>query len=96
MRGKLVGKTTFGKGSIQKIKGLNTTPAGIRMTVAKFYSPRQQGYDGAGVAPNLDVEYRGPQPAPMSLGIALDSQLQAALEVARSYVMGSKPDGGMN
>jgi carboxyl-terminal processing protease len=92
LRGKLVGKTTFGKGSIQKIKGLGCAPAGIRLTVARFYSPRQQGYDGIGVAPNLDVEYRAP--APMSTSATLDSQLQAALEIARSYILGQKLDGG--
>ena len=94
LRGKLVGKTTFGKGSIQKIKGLTSFPAGgIRMTVAKFYSPRQQSYDGAGVAPHLDIDFR---PPPNMSMMPLDSQLQAAVEVARSLALGQKSDGGPN
>ena len=63
LRGKLVGKTTFGKGSIQKIKSLSSAQAGIRMTVARFYSPRQQAYDGRGVAPHLDIDLRPPRRA---------------------------------
>jgi carboxyl-terminal processing protease len=85
-RGKLVGKTTFGKGSIQKVRRLSTVPAGIRMTVAKFYSPRGLPYDGAGVAPHLDVAG-----AEIPVDPEQDPQVQAALEVARPLAMG-QPD----
>jgi carboxyl-terminal processing protease len=84
LRGRLVGKTTFGKGSIQKVRKLNTLPpAGLRMTVAKFYSPRGQPYSGLGVAPHLDVAG-----SDMTLDPEQDPQVQAALDVARSLVMG--------
>ena len=63
------------------------------MTVAKFYSPRQQSYDGAGVAPHLDIDFR---PPPNMSMMPLDSQLQAAVEVARSLALGQKSDGGPN
>ncbi|HEV3078649.1 MAG TPA: S41 family peptidase [Gemmataceae bacterium] len=91
LRGKLVGKTTFGKGSIQKIKTLNSAQTGIRMTVARFYSPRQQSYDGRGVAPHLDIELR----PSMSMSMEMDNQVQAALEVARSLILGHGAEGGV-
>jgi carboxyl-terminal processing protease len=84
LRGRLVGKTTFGKGSIQKVRKLNTVPpSAIRMTVAKFYSPRGQPYDGFGVSPHQDVA--GSEPG---LDPEQDPQIQAALEVARTLALG--------
>jgi carboxyl-terminal processing protease len=82
-RGRLVGKTTFGKGSIQKVRKLSLVPAGIRMTVAKFYSPHGQPYAGVGVAPHLEVS--GPDLPP---DLELDPQVQAALDVARPLAGG--------
>ncbi|HLN27012.1 MAG TPA: S41 family peptidase [Gemmataceae bacterium] len=82
-RGTLVGKTTFGKGCIQRIHKLTTAPAGIRMTVAKFYSPRGLDYSGSGVSPNLDVPTSDLPPE-----LEQDAQIQAALDVARSLAMG--------
>ena len=54
-RGTIVGKRSYGKGSVQGIFPLNTTNAGLRLTTAKFYSPkrpsvqwRRRGADRAG------------------------------------------------
>jgi len=60
-RAKLVGKTTFGKGSIQCILPLDKPhfermPAGIRITVAKLLSPSWQPYSGKGIQPNPGCE----------------------------------------
>jgi carboxyl-terminal processing protease len=77
-RGTLVGETTFGKGSIQKVRKLHSVPAAIRMTVAKFYSPLGHPYMDAGVAPDVSVE-RG-------VNAEHDPQLQAALDIARPLV----------
>jgi carboxyl-terminal processing protease len=57
-RAKLVGQTTFGKGSIQCIipldkRYLERMPAGIRITVAKLLSPNWQPYSGKGIEPNF-------------------------------------------
>lgn len=54
-RGKLVGTTTYGKGSVQGLfhtKGLN---CGIRLTVSKFYSPSGRAISEQGVAPTVPV-----------------------------------------
>jgi carboxyl-terminal processing protease len=55
-RATLVGTTTFGKGSIQCPVPLDKVPAGIWITVAKFFSPNNQPYHGRGVTPHIIVE----------------------------------------
>jgi carboxyl-terminal processing protease len=57
-RALLVGQTTFGKGSIQCVipldkPPLDKLPGGIRITVARFYSPTRQPYTGVGVLPDI-------------------------------------------
>jgi carboxyl-terminal processing protease len=57
-RAKLIGQTTFGKGTIQCIIPLDKPhfermPAGIRITVAKLLSPSWQPYSGKGVQPHF-------------------------------------------
>jgi carboxyl-terminal processing protease len=57
-RATLVGQTTFGKGSIQCLipldrPPLDRTPGGIRITVARIYSPASQPYNEAGVRPDV-------------------------------------------
>lgn len=81
-RGKLIGQTTFGKGSIQRVDKLKTAPlAGLRMTVAKFYTPSGRPYGNTGVTPDIVIR---PE---VSVELGQDAQLQAALDVARPLVM---------
>jgi carboxyl-terminal processing protease len=82
-RGKLVGETTFGKGSIQRVDKLKTAPrAGIRMTVARFYTPAGRPYSDTGVTPQVVIRSEA------SMEIGQDAQLQAALDVARPLIAG--------
>src|SRR5262249_57695347 len=79
-RATLVGQTTFGKGCIQRVLPLDSIPAGgIRITLAKFFSPRGQPYNGIGVTPHLLV-------ARASTALE-DGQLQAAFQAARDLTM---------
>jgi carboxyl-terminal processing protease len=61
----IVGQTTFGKGSIQGVipldkAPLDKTPGGIRITVAKLFSPgKHLPYSGRGVTPDIVVEQEG-------------------------------------
>jgi C-terminal peptidase prc len=56
-RAELIGQTTFGKGSIQFTLTLDAkAPGGIRITVAKFYSPTNKPFSGRGVVPDLVKE----------------------------------------
>ncbi len=57
-RAKLIGQTTFGKGTIQCIIPLekppfDKMPGGIRITVAKLLSPSWQPYSGQGIQPDI-------------------------------------------
>lgn len=59
---KLLGQTTFGKGSIQCIipveKGSLERFLGIRLTVAKLFSPTNQPITGRGVTPDILSEHK--------------------------------------
>jgi carboxyl-terminal processing protease len=81
-RGKLVGQTTFGKGSMQRVDKLTKAPlAGMRMTVARIYTPSGRAYNDVGVIPDVVVR---PE---VSMEIGEDAQLQAALDIARPLTM---------
>jgi carboxyl-terminal processing protease len=54
-RAMLVGERSYGKGSVQSIFALRTAPAGLKLTTAKFYSPRNRPYSEQGVEPDLPV-----------------------------------------
>ena len=80
-RATLIGQTTYGKGSAQCVLQLNNVPAGIRITLAKFFSPRGHAYNAGGVTPHIVVERT-------SMAIAFDeAQLQAAMQEGRQLAM---------
>ncbi len=54
-RGTVLGKRSYGKGSVQGIFPLSAAGAGIRLTTAKFYSPTGQAISKRGVEPNVEV-----------------------------------------
>jgi carboxyl-terminal processing protease len=56
-RAKVIGQTTYGKGTIQHVftldkAPLDKNPGGIRLTVARFDSPTKVSYTGRGVVPH--------------------------------------------
>jgi len=71
-RGKLVGETTFGKGSIQEAQEL-PKGAGIHITTAKWLLPSGKWINGNGVDPDIKVEYDDTKPDE-------DLQLEKAIE----------------
>lgn len=83
-RAKLVGTTTFGKGSVQEDFVLRDG-SDIHLTVERWYLPNGQTIDHKGLTPDVPVklanasdEFDVSQP---SLGYAKDTQLNAALAV---------------
>jgi carboxyl-terminal processing protease len=58
-RGLLIGKRSYGKGTIQAILPVNgnnpNAQAGLRITVEKFHSPQGIAYSGVGVMPDVTV-----------------------------------------
>ncbi len=73
-RATLVGEPTFGKACVQGTLLLETVPVGIRLTIARFFSPHGKNYSGRGVAPDILVT----QP----LTSLHDEQLEAAVQEA--------------
>ncbi|MGI5921551.1 MAG: S41 family peptidase [Syntrophomonadaceae bacterium] len=51
-KGTLIGKNTFGKGTIQKIFELSNGDV-LKLTVARFYSPQKHEINHVGIAPDL-------------------------------------------
>jgi carboxyl-terminal processing protease len=51
----LVGKTTFGKGSVQKYETLADGSA-FKMTVAKWFTPKERAIDEVGIKPDYEVD----------------------------------------
>ena len=51
-RAKLVGRTTFGKGSVQDVFRIDVLRAGLRITIARFAPPGHGARDAGGVTPH--------------------------------------------
>ncbi len=51
----ILGKTTFGKGSVQTILPLSDG-SGLRLTTAKYYTPSGESIHSVGVKPDIEVE----------------------------------------
>ena len=95
-RATVVGERTYGKGSVQSIFSLRSAPAGLKLTTAKFYSPRNRPYSEQGVTPDVPVKTRitakpaadGADAASLDEHIAgdpkLDLVLAAAIRAAKS------------
>jgi carboxyl-terminal processing protease len=85
-RATLVGTRSYGKGSIQGIFPLEVGGVGMRLTTAKFYSPKGLPYSRVGVEPDLQVQSVARPAAGVFVAQAGDPFLDAALEVARRTV----------
>ncbi len=55
-RGKLIGETSYGKGSVQGIFRMQSAKCGLCLTTAKFYSPSGHVISERGVSPDILVE----------------------------------------
>jgi carboxyl-terminal processing protease len=54
-RATLLGERSYGKGSVQSIFSLRAAPAGLKLTTAKFYSPKNRPYSEQGVEPDVPI-----------------------------------------
>ena len=86
-RGKLLGETSYGKGSVQGIFRMQAAKFGLCLTTAKFYSPSGQAISERGVTPDIVVLPTYIAARPNSTGeITSDTQdsvLQKAIETVR-------------
>lgn len=51
----VVGKTTFGKGSVQTVIDLENK-SGLKLTVARYYTPNGRSIQGTGITPDIEVD----------------------------------------
>jgi carboxyl-terminal processing protease len=101
-RAVLVGTQTFGKGSVQTIIPLSDG-SGLRLTTAKYFTPKGRSIHGKGITPDIVVEApkepAGTPPRPPSLDpledLKKDVQLQRALDVIKTMrVLEQQRTGG--
>lgn len=78
-RAKLVGKTSYGKGSVQNWIPLQSEESGVRITIARWLTPNGKQIDGVGLTPDLVVEY-----TQEDFDAGRDPQLDAAVELLLS------------
>src|SRR3954471_700337 len=64
-RAVVLGTQTFGKGSVQTVidlDGCGAKPCGLRITVARYYTPGGRSIQGQGITPDIVVEATAPAP----------------------------------
>jgi len=84
-RGVIVGSRSYGKGSVQGIFPLEIGGMGMRLTTAKFYSPRGGSFSRIGVEPDVAVRTAmKPLPGAAAGPSAEDPYLQAAVQSLRA------------
>jgi carboxyl-terminal processing protease len=74
----LVGKTSFGKGSVQKYESLPDGSA-YKLTVARWYTPLERAINEVGIKPDIEVEL-----SEEDFNNDKDPQLDKALEILRA------------
>jgi carboxyl-terminal processing protease len=57
-RGLIVGRRSYGKGTVQTHFPLNSMSGNLRLTTAKFYSPKGRAIAGEGVEPSVKVDFK--------------------------------------
>lgn len=78
--GTIVGTTTFGKGIVQKIFYLSDG-TGLKLTVAKYYTPKGHDIHKKGIQPDVEVELNEDLQNQSSISQEEDNQLQKAISV---------------
>lgn len=80
--GTLVGTTTYGKGIVQRLFPLPDGTA-VKMTIAKYYTPKGNDIHKVGVEPDVEVELDEALRQKSVISKEEDNQLQKALEVLK-------------
>jgi carboxyl-terminal processing protease len=85
-RGKLVGVTSYGKGSVQNWVPLSENQGAVRVTIAKWLTPDERTIQDEGLKPDVEVEI-----TEEDYEADLDPQLDTAIEVLLEELNGSAP-----
>ncbi len=87
----IVGKTSYGKGSVQSVIPMFHDD-GLKLTIAKYYTPNGRSIDGTGIVPDVEVDLE--LPLTMTGELAVDSfedtQLKTAEELLAKQIDAGK------
>jgi carboxyl-terminal processing protease len=75
-RAKLVGVTTYGKGTVQNWIALSDNEGAIRVTIARWLTPDGRNVTGTGLTPDVEVKI-----SDADAQAAIDTQLNRAVEI---------------
>lgn len=75
-RALLVGKQSYGKGSVQNWIPLNNDQGAVRVTIARWLTPKERQINEVGLAPDVEVEY-----TEEDFNADIDPQLDKAIEL---------------
>jgi carboxyl-terminal processing protease len=81
-RAVVMGTQTFGKGSVQTVidlDGCGAKPCGLRITVARYYTPNGRSIQGQGITPDVVVESTAPTPDPSDADLPRERDLRNRL-----------------
>ncbi|MCK5314593.1 MAG: S41 family peptidase [Anaerolineales bacterium] len=78
-RGLLIGTTSFGKGSVQIPTALENNQGAVRITIARWLTPKARTIHQVGLPPDIEVEFTEDD---FSAGV--DPQLEKAIEILLS------------
>ena len=87
----IVGEKSYGKGSVQTVIPMFQND-GLKLTIAKYYTPSGRSIDGTGIQPDVEVKLDKPIMIPRDPDInsAEDLQLQKAKEILTEQVNSGK------
>lgn len=77
--GELVGTTSFGKGIVQTIFGLNDGTA-VKLTTSEYFTPKGRNIHGKGLTPDVKVELKEELKQKVTIDLKDDNQLQTAIK----------------
>ena len=81
-RAVILGTQTFGKGSVQTVidlDGCGAKPCGLKLTVARYYTPSGRSIQGQGITPDVVVEATAPAPDPDEADLPRERDLRKRL-----------------
>lgn len=87
-RATIIGQNTFGKGSVQTVHSLSDESQ-LRVTIANFYSPKENVINHVGVKPDIQV----PDPTSYERSKNIDPQLQKAIDLIKNGEIKNPADG---
>jgi carboxyl-terminal processing protease len=93
-RAVLVGTKTFGKGSVQTVIPLSDG-SGLRLTTAKYFTPKGRSIHGIGVMPDIVVEPAKPNVTAAQRQKEEDARRQSTAERPREQRIGEQEGEGV-